>query len=165
MIEQALLSDLFTWDLEAGKLFWRTPPKRHPRLLNQEAGGSRVNHGGKFYWVIKIEGKAHKRGRLIFFIANGRWPHPCVDHINGDSLDDRIKNLREATITQNAWNHSKRAKQSDLPMGVRLIKASGKYQARIAVNKRMIHLGVFSCPSSASATYQAARKEHYGEYA
>lgn len=42
---------------------------------------------------------------------------------------------------------------------------SGRYQARIAYNKKMIHLGSFDTPEQASAIYQQKRKEYFGEYA
>jgi hypothetical protein len=158
------LRELFRTDLEAGKLYWRRPPKHHPRLVGKEAGGARPSHNGKRYWVIKIGRKAVKRGRLVFALAHGRFPAPCVDHINGDSLDDRIANLREATITENAWNHKRRAKRSDLPMGVRT-DARGRFVARIRANGTPFHLGTFDTVAEARAAYAAKRKELFGEFA
>lgn len=163
-MDSAMIHRLFTFDFATGSVFWKSPPYNHPRLLNKEAGGPRPNHS-KEYWVIKIGRKAVKRGRLIFFAAHGRWPTPCVDHIDGNSLNDALTNLREATVTENAWNHKKRAKRSHLPMGVRLIPVSGRYQARIAHNRRMFHLGSFDTPTEAHSVYLTKRKELYGEYA
>lgn len=165
-ITQALLSELFDIDLEVGRFVWRKPPKCHPRMLGKEAGGPRPNsHNDKIYWVIRIGGTGYKRGRLVFFAANGRWPAPCLDHINGDSLDDRLANVREATITENAQNHKRRARRIALPMGVRLIAGSGNYQARISFNGKQHHLGAFATPAEAHAEYLAKRKEFYREFA
>ena len=154
---------LFTVDVDAGRMFWKAPPKNHSELLGIEAGAARPNRG-KSYWVVKIDAKAYKRGRLIFLVAHGRLPSPCIDHINGDSLNDRLINLREATITQNAWNHKKRKRRIALPMGVRSL-SSGRYQARIAVNKKMNYLGIFDTPEDASVIYQQARAQYFGEFA
>ena len=163
-LSKEMLESLFYFDLEAGKVYWKSPPKTHPRMQDKEAGTLRPSANGKIYCSIHVDKRAIKRGRLIFFIVNGFWPRPCVDHINGDSTDDRPTNLRQATVTQNSWNHKKRAKLSNLPMGVRSVK-SGRFQARIAVNNKMIHLGTFETPGEASDFYQAKRKEFYGEFA
>jgi hypothetical protein len=158
------LRDVLHFDLQAGRVYWKSPSKFHPDLIGAEAGCEQSTLRGKSYWVIKIHGKKLKRSRMIFLIAHGRYPHPCVDHINGNSLDDRLLNLREATITENAWNHRFRARRIELPMGVRAL-ASGRYQARISLNKKQIHLGSFETPDQARSVYLAKRKELYREFA
>ena len=159
------LTRIFWLDLEAGRLFWRDPPKNHRGLVGEEAGGPRRGRGGKSYWVICIGKRAYKRGRLIFFAIHGRLPSPCLDHISGDSLDDRPRNIREATVTENAWNHKKRRRRINLPMGVRLIPHSGRFEARISVNKKQIHLGAFDTPEEAATVYAAKRKEFFRDFA
>lgn len=155
---------MFSINAETGSVVWVDPPKYHPRMRGKEAGTLKPNHSGKLYCVIRIGRQPVKRGHLIFFSVFGRWPKPCLDHVNGDSTDDRIGNLREATVTQNAWNHKRRAKRSKLPMGVRSVK-SGRYQARLAVNKKMLHLGTFATPEEAHAVYRQKRSEMYGQFA
>ncbi len=165
MIEIDELHAIFTFDFERGRVFWKCPPKNHPRLVGSEAGSPRTAQSGKVYWHIKIGRKAYKRGRLIYLAATGRHDFECIDHINGDSEDDRLVNLREATITQNAWNHKGRARRIDLPMGVRRIARSGRYEARISYHKRQMHLGAFDTPEEAHAVYLAKRKELFREFA
>ena len=152
-------------DLGAGRFFWAKPSKFHSEKIGMEAGCSRKGHSGKHYWVIRIDGVSHKRGHLVFLIVHGRFPSPCLDHINGDSLDDRPCNIREATILQNAWNHKPHARRIKLPMGVRIISCSGRYQARISYKKKQIHLGAFDTPEEAANVYQSKRKELYREFA
>lgn len=153
------------FDIEAGIAVWIDATKQHAGLNGKEAGTPRMNQSGKQYWHIKIDGRPFKRSHLVFLVANGRWPEPQVDHIDGNSLNDRLDNLREVTTTQNAWNHKGRTKSSDLPMGVRLVAKSGRFQARIACNKQMHHLGAYDTPEQAHAAYQTKRKELFGEYA
>ena len=155
------LDRLFLIDAEMGRVFWKTPPSNHTRLINKEAGSMRG--GRKTYCVIKINGIPYKRSYIVFAASRRIWPSDLIDHINGISTDDRLCNLREANVFQNAWNHKGRRKSSPLPMGVRFI--GGRYQARISHNKKMIYLGVFDSADSASAVYQAKRKELFGEYA
>lgn len=152
-----------------GTLTWLQPGKYHTDLVGTEAGNAITNrpashHNGKKYWHVQILCRKIKRSHIVFCLTHGRWPEHQIDHINGNSLDDRPCNLREATPTQNAWNHKRRAKKSPLPMGVRQA-VSGRYVARIAVNKKQITIGTFDAPDAASAAYQQARIQHFGEFA
>ena len=152
------------FDKETGQFFWIKPSKYHLDLIGKVAGCIGRSNPNKKYWVIKLNGKAYKRARLVYLITHGKWPEPCVDHINGNSLDDRPENLRQASIMENAWNHKKRARRIQLPIGVRNL-ASGKFQARIGYCGKQIHLGAFQSPNEASAAYQSKRKELYGQFA
>jgi hypothetical protein len=157
------LRSLLSYDPATGRFVWLRPSKYHAEKAKAEAGCPIPTHSGKAYHAISIDGRKYKRSRLAWLYMTGEWPTHQVDHISGDSLDDRWVNLREATQTQNAWNHKRRAKKSALPMGVRAMK--DRFQARIAVNKQMLHLGTFETPEAASAAYRKAREEHYGEFA
>lgn len=164
MTRQQILRAFYA-DLAKGTLTWRAVSKYHSRLNGKEAGGPRPTHIGKQYWVIRWDKYSYKRAHLIYFLVHGKWPKPCVDHINGDSLDDRPSNLRAATVTQNAWNHHKRKRRIKLPMGVRINKPSGSFSARISYRKRQIHIGVFDTPEMAHGAYLEKRKELYGQFA
>ena len=164
MITKLELDTLFDVYPNEGKFVWKNAPKNHKDMNGKEAGFNQLTHNKKQYRVIKINKTIYKRGRLMFFYIHGKFPTPCVDHINGDSLDDRIANLREATIIENAWNHKKRKRKSNLPMGVRLM-ANGKFQARIGYKSKQIHLGVYSTADEAKKIYEIKRKELYGEFA
>lgn len=152
-------------DLDSGRVYWIDATKHHQNLVGKDAGSARhCARNGKSYWYVKVDSLALKRSHLVVLFATGRWPELQVDHINGDSLDDRRINLREATPTQNAWNHKTRRKASGTPMGVRRM-ASGKFQARIGFNKCQIVIGTFESPSLASIAYQQKRKELFRDYA
>lgn len=151
-------------DLSTGICTWRDATKHHRPLIGREAGSARRNaRNGKSYWVIKINGIPYKRSQLVLTIATGVWPTNTVDHIDGNSLNDSASNLRHATVTENAWNHKRRSKQADTPMGVRRLP-SGRFQARIAVNKKQTIVGVFDTQEAAQAAYQQARKENFGAF-
>lgn len=152
-----------TVDITTGRAYWIRPPANHRRLRGTEAGSMRPNHSGKLYCYIKVDRVAIKRSHIVFLFAAGRWPSNQIDHRNGDSTDDRIANLREATPMQNAWNHKRRSKKERTPMGVRRLP-SGRYQARIAVNHTKHTFGPFDTEHEASAVYQQKRKEFFGDY-
>ena len=156
-MEHKLIDEFFDVDIENGKFYWKKVSKHHPDLLGKEAGCL-----GGDYWIIQINKQKIKRGRLLFFYINKRFPNPCIDHINGIKYDDRISNLREVTLQQNNWNHKTRKKQTSLPMGIRMVR--GKYQARISINKKTIYLGVYSSIEKASQIYKEERIKLYGQY-
>lgn len=149
----------------SGTAVWIDATKHHAPLNGANAGTPRANHSGKRYWYIKIDNKAYKRSHLMFLVTHGRWPQHQIDHIDGNSLNDKASNLREATATQNAWNHKRRAKKSSLPMGVRLMPQSGRFQARIACEKKVMHLGTYATPDEAHKVYLEKRKELFGDFA
>ena len=157
------LHELFTVDYDRGTLIWKVAPKYHPRMLGKEAGTPQKNHCEKVYWAVRFDGCRHKRGRIIFAMANGRWPIPCLDHIDGNSENDALINLREASVLQNAWNHKRRSKPSSLPMGVR--HQGYGYVARIRCKGKAICLGSFETISAAEQAYRNARKELFGAFA
>lgn len=164
MMEYQYLKARLLYAPKRGVFHWVSPPKEHSQLLGEEAGCVAGSGNGKFYHVIKIDGTKFKRSRLAFLFMTGEFPEDLVDHINGDSLDDRWVNLRPASVLQNAWNHKARRKKSNTSMGVRLLP-SGKYCARIGCNGVQHSLGSFETEVDAVAAYQAARRRFFGEFA
>lgn len=158
-----LVDSMFEIHPDEGKIFWKNVSKHHIGLNRKEAGGP-SSARGKTYWVVSIHGKKYKRSRIIFLHVHGNISSQCLDHINGNSLDDRISNLREASFCQNCQNVKEKSKKSGLPMGIRTM-ASGKYQARISVNGRQIHLGCYETVEEAASVYQKKRKEFFNDFA
>lgn len=85
------------------------------------------------------------------------------DHKNGDGLDNRRDNLRIVTNAQNQMNKGIYKTSTTGVKGV--IIDHGKYRASIKLNGRSKHLGMFKTVEEASAAYQKAAKELFGEYA
>ena len=86
-----------------------------------------------------------------------------VDHINGDTLDNRRSNLRVATVSENAMNRKKKATNTSGYKGVNKVK--DKWIARISTNSGRISLGTFDTPEEASEAYCAAALKYHGEFA
>ena len=87
-----------------------------------------------------------------------------VDHINHDTLDNRRENLRVCTNSQNMMNSRKYISNTSGYKGVCWVKKSGKWVARISINKKQTVLGYFTCPKEASKAYCAASRKYHGEY-
>lgn len=91
-----------------------------------------------------------------------------VDHKNGDGLDNRKQNLREATASQNGANMRKpvyvRVTTSRYK-GVSWEPSRNRWAAYIRVNRVRIHLGRFSEETDAARAYDTAAKEFFGPFA
>jgi hypothetical protein len=88
-----------------------------------------------------------------------------IDHINGDTLDNRWSNLRLATKKGNAANRGLDRSNTSGYKGVKWSKAAGKWVAAIVSDDRTIHLGVFVDPVDAARAYNTAALLHFGEFA
>jgi len=116
------------------------------------------------YIYIRCNGKQHYAHRLAWLYMYGYWPK-VVDHINGNTKDNRISNLREATLSQNQHNSIKPKNNTSGVKGVYFNKKSQKWMARVYVNYKCIYLGTFKNIEDAKQSVVNARKHHHGAFA
>lgn len=115
----------------------------------------RLNKQG---YVVSV-GRGKKLHRLILNTPSGME----TDHINGNKLDNRRRNLRIVTHNQNMYNKKKYKNNTVGFKGISLYE--GKYQARIGHDGKRIYLGAFNTPEEAHKAYCKAAKELHGRYA
>jgi len=70
-------------------------------LYSPSQGSS--ERGRRTRWRLKFKGKVYYRARVVWTLFNGDT-EKMIDHINNNTLDDRIENLRECTNAQNQAN-------------------------------------------------------------
>lgn len=89
-----------------------------------------------------------------------------IDHINHDSLDNRITNLRIATHQQNAFNRQRNNKKTSSKYGrVTWDKQNLKWRARLVINGKRICIGRFVNEEDAARAIDQAAIQYHGEYA
>lgn len=89
-----------------------------------------------------------------------------VDHINGDGLDNRRKNLRAATKSQNRANQTRKvAGKTSKYKGVSWSRDRRKWRADIKVDGKRKNLGRFDTQEEARDAYNKAAQEAFGEFA
>jgi hypothetical protein len=127
-------------------------------LLNTHRWKANVTAFGQAY-AMRAGLKMH---RVIMNAPKGM----VVDHINGNTLDNRKENLRVCEQKFNARNRCvrKTTQKSSRFKGVHL-DPSGLWVSGIRVNGRKKSLGYFNKEIDAALAYNQAALEHFGEYA
>jgi len=75
-----------------------------------------------------------------------------IDHINRNTNDNRIENLRSVTRVQNQWNLGERK-------GYVWRERSKTFEVKMSVNGKRIYLGGFKTEEEAANKYKEAKKE------
>ena len=166
------LKECFSYDGATGLFTWLERPITH---FNNEGHQKKFNaqHKGKLAGRMQSKGYitirtsrdvAFLAHRMAWAIQYGQWPSEQIDHINGDRLDNRIANLREATHAENCRNIGITKKTSHGVVGVTWCQEIGKWQARINCNRQRFHLGSFALFDDAVAARRAAEIKYHGEF-
>lgn len=120
---------------------------------------------GRLYNFLTFRGARYKMSRLAFFYMRGEWPVGVVDHKDGDTLNDRWRNLRDCDPERNNWNKGTYSNNKSGFKGVNWCKARSCWIARIRVKSKRHFLGYFDDPATAGLVYKAAARKHFGEFA
>lgn len=126
------------------------------KILNKCARGK----GKQYYFVVFFDKKAFGTHQLmaVAFLNHVIDGHKkVVDHINNDSLDNRLENLQVITTRENITKDKKGKKLKST--GVYLCKQTNKFRARIYVDGITLELGRFKTELEASQAYQNKLKE------
>lgn len=114
--------------------------------------------------IQEEDGKIHTIGmhRLLVSAPEGS----LVDHADRNTLNNKKENLRLATKRQNSANSRDRIRATSKYRGVcqTTYNKVVKWRARITLNGRSIHLGVFDNELSAAAAYDEAALQNFGEF-
>lgn len=119
---------------------------------------------GRRWYAARSIGTSRQRQyvymhRFILDTPTGLW----TDHKDGDGLNNRRSNLRDATPQQNCANSAGRLPGASGYRGV--FRKRAKWGARIGHNGRTIHLGTFADPEDAARAYDEAARQLHGEFA
>ncbi len=156
-LTQENLQELF--DYKDGFLFWKKKPAKSMKD-GQQAGS--LNKKWNRY-SIKISNKLYKSARLIFLYHHGYMPAE-VDHIDRDSANDKIENLRASDRSQNCQNRSSFKTSTSKYLGVS--RHMGKYWvAQIQLNGKGKYIGSFQNEEDAALAYNREAELLFGEFA
>lgn len=115
---------------------------------------------GNGYHMSNIGRGSYYTHRLIWTYFNGPIAEGLeIDHINRNPVDNRISNLRLVTRSQNNFNQSLRSNNKSGHRGVGWCATTGKWRARIKVDKSEKFLGYFDDKADAIIARQEAERE------
>lgn len=121
--------------------------------VGQEAG-KQCNRG---YKRVSINRKTYMVHRVIWEMHYGAIPDGYViDHINGDTGDNRIENLRIATQSQNVNNQLSKCYSYD--------KTAGSYKVQLQLDGRKKNIGRFKDEELAEFVADEAKRKYYGDF-
>jgi hypothetical protein len=116
--------------------------------------------------IIQVNGKNYKCSRVVYYLATEIDPGLYeVDHIDQDSSNNSIENLRLSTRSQNAANMKLKASNTTGYKGVSWHKARGLFRCTVGLGGTSKQLANHICPARLAYSYNAFVKEHYKEFA
>jgi HNH endonuclease len=149
------------FEYKDGVLYWRERPKFSRKPKGDMEAGTVSGHG---YKKIGIKQKRVYVHQVIFLMQHGFIPE-VVDHIDGNTNNNKIENLRASNKSLNACNSKLPSNNTSGTKGVVWLKRECKWVARVQFNKKVIYLGTFSNIELASLVAEEARILYHGKYA
>ena len=167
------LRECFDYDENTGQLRWKHRPRHHFHsaqswaTTNKKMAGT---HAGTYdasgYMYVHLAGRRLAVHRIVWLIAKGDFDTDMlIDHKNGNKSDNRLENLRIASVSENGMN------RTTLPttntsgvLGVTWNKKLEKWQAHVRVNGRKIHLGLYLSLNAAKEAAINGREMHHKEF-
>jgi hypothetical protein len=169
-------SEAFEYDQPTGFLRWRmrtgaTPvdARFNTKTAGQIAGSLSYNgpeRNNKPRGVsVGYRGRDYYAHRIVWELHHGPIPSGMViDHINGNPFDNRLCNLRLATMEQNYHNQARGMKNKSGIKGVHYDKVRGKWKAEIRFFNKAITIGRFDSKGLAAVARAKAAIRYHGKF-
>ena len=138
--------------------YWRDYNIKTPKWVKKKISLVTLTSGYKLY-IINIGNKKYNLSRVVYKTHHPEWDitdnsmNNHIDHINVNSLDNRIENLRILTNQQNQWNNKAK--------GYYWNKADKNWRAQIKINNKSKYLGSFTEEEDARQAYLNAKEIHH----
>lgn len=172
------LDECFEYEASTGKLYWKRRPLEHferPREFpaysaQRECKRWNTRYAGQEVGVPSDDGHLHVRlqgtsyfvHRVIWKLVTRMEPPELLDHRDQIPDNNRFRNLRPASESQNQINRSN-GWGAAKARGIRFQR--GRWYARVHKNRECIHVGGFATKEEAVAARSVELKRLYGEFA
>ena len=114
---------------------------------------ARRNNGGRPVYLHRVVAS-----------INGAPSDKVVDHINGDTLDNRLHNLRWVTIQENGKNQKTRKNNESGFNGVKYHADKNRWISTITVDRHVMYLGSYISKEDAVKARLEAEIKYFGEF-
>ncbi|SCC35176.1 HNH endonuclease [Kosakonia oryziphila] len=159
-LTQQRLKEVLKYNPLTGVFYW-VNPQAYCMHAGEKAGY--LDRNGYIY--IKVDSVKHAAHRLAWLYMHGVLPEKFIDHKNTIRSDNRIKNLRLATRSQNMMNQLKRKNNTSGVKGIGWDNKVKKWRARCQVDGKRQCVGWFSSLKEAEKSLIKFREKGHGEFA
>lgn len=149
-MDQAELMTLVSYDPDIGE-FRRL--RSCGRWMAGDVAGSERADG---YTFVVLNGRRYRAHHLAWLYVHGVMP-AVIDHVNRDPSDNRISNLRLATLSENQQNRKQARNNSSGFRGASFNRQKGKWLSQINSKGRHYFLGWYDSAEDAGASYELAK--------
>jgi len=156
IITQEYLKSIFEY--KDGILYWKIT--KQGVCKNKKCGY--INNRG--YLMVGLNYKEYSVHRIIYCICMGYFPE-FVDHKDGNKLNNKIENLRPATVLENNLNVKTKISNTSGCKNVCWNKEKQKWQVRIRNDKKNKHFGYYYDIEVAKFVAEFMRNKLHGEFA
>jgi hypothetical protein len=159
-LTQARLCELLHYDPQTGEFRWRACNRQghHAR----DVAGARMRSD---YWAIHLDGRMYRAHQLAWLYMKGEWGKPLIDHRDGNPLNNRWRNLRLASHTNNAADRPRLRSNTSGFKGVTFDRRRGNWFAQISKQGRRYSIGRYATAQAAHEAYVMAARLLFGEFA
>ena len=153
------LKNFFCYDPESGVF------TRRKKWGRQNVGDPVGSISPQGYVQVGVGGRTYGAHRLAWLYVTGSFPDGEIDHINRNRSDNRFKNLRAVTRSENLMNTIAKQTSKSGVKGVSLRSLrKGKrpkkmWRADFSFNKKRFYLGNFYTLEAASEAIEKKRLE------
>lgn len=117
------------------------------------------------YRKMRVDGVIYMEHRIIWKMFNKHFEIGTIDHINNKTDDNRIENMRLATVSENNQNARMRKDNTSGVKGVSWNKRDKVYAVAISVNGKRKIVGTFVDFELAELVANEARDKFHGKFA
>jgi hypothetical protein len=163
------LHQCFEYDAANGRLRWKQRPREHFTSLRGFMTWN-ANHAGRYavenqrpkgHLTISLDFRHWQIGRVIYKMHHLVEPE-FIDHRDRNPQNNRIENLRSATIQENNRN---KFKATPLSGFTGVTRHGRKFRARIHDGSgKPTYIGSFDSAEDAHAAYREAANQLFGEF-
>lgn len=152
-----LLLSLLNYNKRTGVVTWKV------QRGSVHAGAVAGCPDPRGYNRVVINGTMYYMHRVIQKMVTGKDPGNTVDHKDRKKSNNKWRNLRPATWSQQHMNKKHHANKFGVK-GIRKMRGCKWWYARIYVNKKETSLGRFKTKREAISARRRAEKIHYKEF-
>ena len=156
-LSQEQLKEWFNYHSD-GYLVWAV--SRGKAKVGKKAG--MIHKNG--YLRTGINGKVYSNHRLIYIWHYGKTSK-FIDHIDGNPLNNKIDNLREANAIENQQNAKLSVKNTSGYKNVTLCPQTKKWAVKLRVDGKIKTVGRYNDIELANLVAIEARDKYHGKYA